>query len=201
MKRIQTVLLSALYFGLVTTALPGCPDSQSEQSPEEQEQAICDKLAECGELSEGITAKQCAANLGAIYDGAQGNALCEPLLREMQTAMACVSHHASCEDSHEDTFGGGGPSKDHPCFEELESFRKAMEKAEKQDPESTAVCLFAYGFTLMAMTDGFGDSDPGHGAPCTTDEECPGIECASQEGFTFKSCLNGKCATQDDLCE
>ncbi|WP_437737717.1 hypothetical protein [Sorangium sp. So ce1335] len=204
MNKIQNVLLHASFLGLVVIAVPGCPgesESPVEQTPAEQAQAICAKFDECGELGEGRTAQQCATDLEKVYDATQTDDLCGPLVQKYQTAMACLSQEMSCEDLDDGAGEEGGPSKGEPCFEEVESAEKALDEAKKRDPERAESCALVYALSVMAAQgDSFFETPEGHGAQCTTAEECPAIECPDPE-HSSQVCLNGACATEEDLCE
>ncbi|WP_437978546.1 hypothetical protein WMF11_19495 [Sorangium sp. So ce295] len=163
MKKIQTVLLSTTFFGLVATALPGCPEAdahaaQPAEAPVNDAQAICDKAADCGKLKEGITTAQCEATIDTFYDEAQQDALCGPLVQAMQTAFACVSQHATCEELFGETSEEGVSSWEDRCFEEITRFEETLEAAAEQDPEGADACVFGYVFTLTEVLDIFGES-------------------------------------------
>ncbi|WP_437960682.1 hypothetical protein WME76_14215 [Sorangium sp. So ce119] len=204
MNKIQNVLLHASFLGLVVMAMPGCPgesESPVEQTPAEQAQAICTKFEECGELGEDQTAQQCATILEALYGEAQNDDLCGPVIQQYQTAAACLSQVMTCEELEDGPGEEGGPSKGQPCLEEMESAAKAMEEAKKRDSEKLNGCLLAYAFSVMAAREGeIFEAPEGHGAPCTTAEECPDIQCPDPER-SGQVCLNGTCATEEDLCE
>ncbi|WP_437570043.1 hypothetical protein [Sorangium sp. So ce542] len=78
----------------------------------------------------------------------------------------------------------------------MESAKRAFDEATKRDPEQAEGCAFVYAFSLMAIR----ELAEGHGAPCTTAEECPNIECPVAERGG-QACLAGKCGTEEDLCE
>ncbi len=206
MKKIKTVLLCAPFFGLFAVALPGCPSESSGQEPEAPPaEVICDKTAECGELDERVTAEQCAAKLGPVLATLQQDDGCGAVIEGMVSLSTCAAQHATCEElaGGEDGEGDEGDSlpgeddslpKDHPCYDENESYKKAIEEAEKQSPDSSIGCLLAAMLTVQSAM------NPPPGTECTTSDECPEIQCPDGAG-SGSGCENGWCMTEKELCE
>ncbi|WP_437925147.1 hypothetical protein WMF37_39880 [Sorangium sp. So ce291] len=202
MKTIKNILLCAPFFGLFAVTLPGCPNEPEEQPPVEtaSQEVLCDKMAECGELDESVTAEQCAAKLGPIFDAAKQHDVCGSMIERWESLSVCAAKHAStCEelDSDDGDDGDDGDdeiTKDHPCFEESESLQQAIDEAEKTNPDASFGCLLTLAFAVKAAT------SPPHGSECTTAEECPKIQCPGSAG-AGSGCLNGYCMTEEDACE
>ncbi|WP_437624013.1 hypothetical protein [Sorangium sp. So ce1151] len=206
MKTIQTILLCAPFLGLFAVALPGCPGDPSGQESEAQPSAepgevepqaqpqtdvICDKLAECGDLRESVTAEQCAARLDSTFRSPLQDDLCGPVLREVESLMGCTAQHASCEEFMGDE--GDDLPEDHPCYEENESLKKALDETNEQGDSVGLGCLF---IVAIAMQDA---TNPATGTECTWARECPEVRC-SGEGGPVRACSNGWCVTEEDVC-
>ncbi|WP_437576503.1 hypothetical protein [Sorangium sp. So ce887] len=203
MKTIQNILLCAPFFGLFAVALPGCPSESAGQSPAAPEAApeevICDKLAECGDLGEGVTVEQCAADIGQFHgEIVQAEPACTQVVEQFHVMMACMAQQGSCGEgggdaSEDDASEGNDIPEDHPCFDESESFDKAYEEAKQQKPAAGLICVLpAVVFVRLAAT-------PATGVACTTDDECPEVACGT--GLPLHFCHHGRCKTADDLCE
>ncbi|WP_437659222.1 hypothetical protein [Sorangium sp. So ce1182] len=202
MKTIKNILLCAPFFGLFAVTLPGCPNEPEEQPPVETAplEVICGKAAECGELGEGKTVEQCAAELAPAFDALKQDDVCGPVIERYESFTVCVVQHSTCEE-----LGSDERPKDLPCFEEAERLQQAIDEAEKKKPDASSGCSLAAGFAMAAAA-----SSPPR-PECTTAEECSQIECTTSrecprvqcpgDTSTVSGCLNGYCMTEEDMCE
>ena len=193
MKTIQTVLLCAPFFGLVAMALPGCWDESAPDS--ESEEILCGKLAECGKLSAGVTADQCADNMGVLHFQAINELkACTPVFEQLRSLMACAAQQQGCES------GVGREAAelpaDHPCFEENERYKQALQEvgAQSKEPDAGALCAFYDERAVDRAT------TPATGRTCSTSADCPDVECPDPASGSDGYCQNGKCKTAIDIC-
>lgn len=193
MKTLQTVFLCAPFFGLVAMALPGCWDESAPDS--ESEEILCGKLAECGKLSAGVTADRCADNMGLLHLQAINEMkACTPVFEQLQSLMACAAQQQGCES------GVGREAAelpaDHPCFEENERYKKALQEvgAQSQEPDAGALCAFFYERAVDRAT------TPATGKSCKTNADCPDVECPDPALGSDGYCQSGKCKTAIDIC-
>ncbi|MGK3985975.1 hypothetical protein WME99_23200 [Sorangium sp. So ce136] len=194
MKTIKNILLCAPFFGLFAVALPGCPNEPEEQPPVETAplEVICGKAAECGELGEGKTVEQCAAELAPAFDALKQDDVCGPMIERLESFTACAMQHSTCEELDSDD----EMTEAHPCFEERERVQQAVDEANKKKPGASSGCSLAAGFAMAAAASPPSDSD----SECTTADECPTVQCPGATG-TASGCLNGYCMTEEDMCE
>ncbi|WP_437291235.1 hypothetical protein [Sorangium sp. So ce406] len=194
MKTLQTILLCAPIFGLVAMAVPGCLSESA--APAGPEDLLCDKLAECGKLSDGVTAEQCAANTRLVHGQAVKElGVCKPVFEQLQSLMTCTAQQAGCESGV--GIEAADLAADHPCFEESERYKKALQAANdsSHDPDAGALCAFYYDRAMdMATT-------PATGQSCTTNADCPDVECPDPALGRHGYCQFGKCKTAIDICE
>ncbi|WP_437620190.1 hypothetical protein [Sorangium sp. So ce1151] len=202
MKTIKNILLCAPFFGLFAVALPGCPSEPEEQPPVETAplEVLCGKAAECGELGEGVTVEQCAAELAPAFDALKQDDVCGPVIERWESFMVCAMQHSTCEELDSDD----EMTEAHPCFEEAERVQQAVDEAEKKNLDVSSGCSLAAGFAMAAA------SSPPR-PECTTAEECSEIECTVADECPrvvcpdgtgpASGCLNGYCMTEEDLCE
>ncbi|WP_437693126.1 hypothetical protein [Sorangium sp. So ce176] len=119
--------------------------------------------------------------------------MCRP--RAPRRPQTCTAQQAGCE-------GGVGVEAadlagDHPCFEESERYKSALQEANDRshDPDAGALCAFYYDRAMdMATT-------PATGQSCTTNADCPDVECPDPALGRHGYCQFGKCKTAIDLCE
>ena len=98
MITLKTITRCAPFFGLVAVALSGCWDESA--GPAGPEDTLCEKLAECGELSEGVTTDRCAANARLVHEQT-GKELevCKPVFEKLQSLMVCTAKQGGCESA------------------------------------------------------------------------------------------------------
>ncbi|WP_437900491.1 hypothetical protein [Sorangium sp. So ce124] len=194
MRTIQNILLCGPFVCAVAVALPGC--SSEPGAPPDPEEIRCDKLAECGKLSEGVAAEQCAARMSLLHDQAVKEMnVCTPVFKQIQSLMACVAQQEGCEGDV--GMEAADLPQDHPCFEENESYKKALQEVEDQrhEPDAGALCVFFYERAMELAT------TPATGQACTTNADCPDVECPDPALGRRGYCQFGKCKTAIDICE
>lgn len=203
MKTIKSILLCAPFFGLFAVALPGCPSEPEEQPPVETAplEVICGKAAECGELGEGVTVEQCAAELTPAFDALKQDDVCGPVVERFESFAVCLVQHSTCEELDSDP----EVTEDHPCFEEGERLQQAMDEAEKKKPDASSGCSLAAGLAMAAAASSpprpeCTMADECSEIECTMADECPKVQCPGATG-TASGCLNGYCMTEEDMCE
>ncbi|WP_437640633.1 hypothetical protein [Sorangium sp. So ce854] len=193
MNTLKTVTRCAPLFGLVAMALSGCwSESGGPAGPED---TLCDKMAECGELSEGVTADRCAANARLVHDQA-GKELevCKPVFEQLKSLMVCAAQQEGCESAV--GVESAALPAEHPCFGENESYKQALQEvvATSKDPEAGVLCAFHYDRAMGLAT------TPASGQACTASADCPDVECPDPALGRRGYCQFGKCKTAIDLC-
>ncbi|AGP39022.1 hypothetical protein BE04_50565 [Sorangium cellulosum] len=192
MKTIHIILRCAPFLGLFAVALPGCTTESSDSV--EIEEILCDKLAECGQLSGGVTAEQCATDTRRAHEQAVKEvSVCTPVFAQLQSLMVCAAQQEGCEIDV-----GAGPAElpgDHPCFAENESYKKALQAVEQgHEPDAGDLCAFYYTRAIDMVT------TPATGQACKTNADCPDVECPDPALGRAGFCQSGKCKTAIDIC-
>ncbi|MGK3994239.1 hypothetical protein [Sorangium sp. So ce1024] len=194
MNTLKTVTRCAPFFGLVAGALSGCWDESA--GPAGPEDTLCEKMAECGELSEGVTTDRCAANARLVHAQA-GKELevCKPVFEQLQSLMVCAAQHESCESAV--GMEAAALPAEHPCFDENERYRQALQEVgtKSKDPDAGILCAFHYDRNMGLAT------TPASGQACTTSADCPDVECPDPALGRRGYCQFGKCKTAIDICE
>ncbi|WP_437737604.1 hypothetical protein [Sorangium sp. So ce1335] len=194
MKTIKTLMRCASFFGLVAVALPGCwSDAGGPVGPED---ILCDKLAECGKLSEGVTADRCAANARLVHTQAVKElGVCKPVFEQLQSLMACVAQQEACDDTL-GTVAADLP-QGHPCFDENESYKQALQEvgAGSNQPDAGTLCAFHHERAMGLVT------TPATGQACKRNADCPDVECPDPALGRGGYCQYGTCKTAIDLCD
>ncbi|WP_438020483.1 hypothetical protein WMF18_16020 [Sorangium sp. So ce315] len=194
MNMLKTITRCAPFFGLVAVALSGCWNESA--GPAGPEDTLCEKMAECGELSEGVTTERCAANARLVHDQAGKElAVCEPVFEQLQDLMVCAAQQAGCE-SAVDLVAAELPAE-HPCFDENERYKQALQEVgtKREAPDAGVLCAFHYDRAMgLAAT-------PASGQTCTTSADCPDVECPDPAHGRRGYCQFGKCKTAIDICE
>ncbi|WP_437553544.1 hypothetical protein WME97_18715 [Sorangium sp. So ce367] len=193
MKTIQNILLCGPFVSVVVVALAGCLSEPA--APAKPEEIRCDKLAECGKLSEGVEAEQCAVTMGLLHDQAVKELdVCTPVFQRIESLIACAAQQEGCESDV--GMEAADLPQDHPCFEENESYKRALQEVgdQRHEPDTAALCVFFYERAMELAT------TPATGKACTTSDDCPDVECPDPALGRHGYCQSGKCKTAIDIC-